>query len=238
MRLAVGLLLMFSGVAWVQAPESVPITSEPSHHLVLQNEYVRVFDVAVAPKATTLVHRHEHDYLFVTLGDSDVLNERAGEKPVRLVLKDGETHFTPGGFAHAAANNLGTPFHNTTIEILQPSSGVKTCTESCSQQIPCAGKPESCPTVQRLITSDQWEVTEVTFPPHGSLGTHTHRGPHLVIPVSELDLLDTTPGREATEITRNPGGVGWVPATTHSVSNNSNNPVRLITLQFKTPAGK
>lgn len=229
-----GLLLLLSGVSWVQAPESVPITSEPSHHLVLQNSYVRVFDVTVAPRATTLVHRHQHDYLFVTLGDSDITNERVGEKPVRLVLKDGETHFTPGGFAHAAANNLATPFHNITIEILQPASGVRTCTESCTLPVTCAAGPRDCPSIRRLISSDQWDVNEVTFPAHGVLGAHTHNAPHLVIPVSELDLLDTAGAANVVEIRRAPGGLAWVEPVTHSVSNNGNKPARLITLQFKT----
>ena len=89
------------------------------------------FDVTVAPKDTTLVHRHNHDYLFVTLGDSDVVSARPGEKPVALLLKDGEVRYTPGNFAHAAINNSDRPFHNTTIELLKPSTNVKTCTGPC-----------------------------------------------------------------------------------------------------------
>ncbi|MGZ4896751.1 MAG: hypothetical protein ACXVJ0_09805, partial [Candidatus Angelobacter sp.] len=83
-------LLFLATATLAQQQQPVEITSEPSHHLVFQNEYVRVFDVTVAPKATTLVHKHNHDYLFVTLGDSDVVSVRPGEKPVALQLKDGE----------------------------------------------------------------------------------------------------------------------------------------------------
>ncbi|MGZ7106926.1 MAG: hypothetical protein ACXVKC_15930, partial [Candidatus Angelobacter sp.] len=88
-------LLFLATATLAQQQQPVEITSEPSHHLVFQNEYVRVFDVTVAPKATTLVHKHNHDYLFVTLGDSDVVSVRPGEKPVALQLKDGEVRFTP-----------------------------------------------------------------------------------------------------------------------------------------------
>src|SRR5882672_6637048 len=123
---AVGLVFLVTA-ALAQQPQSVEITSEPSHHLVFQNEYVRVFDVTVAPKASTLVHRHNSDYLFVTLGDSDVVSARVGEKPAALHLKDGEVRFTPGNFAHAAINESDRPFHNITIELLQPSANVKTC---------------------------------------------------------------------------------------------------------------
>src|SRR5436309_14260195 len=101
--LQAALLLAFTAVA--QQQTEVEITSEPSHHLVFSNALVRVFDVSVAPKATTLVHRHNYDYLFVTLGDSDVTSARVGAAPAKLVLKNGEVRFTPGGFAHAAINN-------------------------------------------------------------------------------------------------------------------------------------
>ena len=62
------------------------------------------------PRATTLVHKHNYDYLFVTLGDSDVVSVRPGEKPVALKLKDGEVRFTPGNFAHAAINKVTARF--------------------------------------------------------------------------------------------------------------------------------
>src|SRR6476646_4130735 len=98
-----GLLLVSTATLGQQ--QSVEITSEPSHHLVLENAFVRVFDVSVAPKATTLVHRHNNDYVFVTLGDADITNARVGAQPARLQLKDGDARYTAGGFAHAAINN-------------------------------------------------------------------------------------------------------------------------------------
>src|SRR4029077_4567180 len=102
-------LLFLATAALAQHQQSVEITSEPSHHLVFQNEYVRVFDVTVAPKASTLVHRHNYDYLFVTLGDSDVVSVRPGEKPLSRLLKYSEFRSTPSTFAHAAINNSAQP---------------------------------------------------------------------------------------------------------------------------------
>jgi len=58
-----------------QTMKEVEITSEPSHHLALENTYVRVFKVEVAPHAATLLHRHRHDYVFVSLGPSHISNE-------------------------------------------------------------------------------------------------------------------------------------------------------------------
>ena len=157
MRTSRALGLVFLATATLaQQQQSVEITSEPSHHLVFQNEYVRVFDVTVAPKATTLVHRHNNDYLFVTLGDSDVISTRVGEKPAPLHLKDGEVRFTPGNFAHAAINESERPFHNITIELLKPSRSVENCTEACvARQSKCTDgvPPAPRPRSASLLTS-------------------------------------------------------------------------------------
>src|SRR5438270_218906 len=74
----------------LETPAAVPLTEEPSHHLFLQNEYVRVFKVEVAPHESTLMHQHDHDYVFVTLGDSQVLNAVRGKDRVERNLKAGE----------------------------------------------------------------------------------------------------------------------------------------------------
>ena len=114
---------LFMALAMLQAastaPSIVPITKEPSHHMVLDNEYVRVFYVEVPPHAETQYHQHDKDYIFVTLGDASVDSVRVGEKPVHLDLKDGDTRFTKGGFAHKAVNQSDTVFKNLTIELIQ-----------------------------------------------------------------------------------------------------------------------
>lgn len=217
-------LVFLASTALAQQQQSVEITSEPSHHLVFQNEYVRVFDVTVAPKATTLVHRHNHDYLFVTLGDSDVVSTRPGEKPVALLLKDGEVRFTPGNFAHAAINNSDRPFHNITIELLKPSANVKTCTETC------VTRP---PETEKRISADQWTVSLVTLPPSARIEKHTHAMPHLVVAVSDLDLTSQA-GSAGNDFKRAPGGLAWVPAgVTHTLTNNSSKQAQFVTLEFK-----
>jgi len=226
-------LLLLATATLAQQQQPVEITSEPSHHLVFENEYVRVFDVTVAPKATTLVHRHGHDYLVVTLGDSDVINARVGEKPVPLHLNDGEVRYTPGDFAHAATNEGDRPFHNTTIELLQPSGKVEPCAGVCAVQHCDTSKANTCPTVLRRIVADQWQVSLVRMPPSSRLEKHTHALPHLVVAVSDLDLSSQTDSATA-NVKKTSGGLAWVPSgVTHTLVNNSSKPAQFITLEFK-----
>lgn len=219
---------------FAQQTQIVEVTSEPSHHLVFENAYLRVFDVSVAPKATTLVHRHNNDYVFVTLGDADITNAKVGAEPVKAALKDGDTRFTAGGFAHAAINNGDTPFRNITIEILKPTTGEHNCTEGCSMPVPCsAADKAACPAVQQLFSSDQWTVNSVTLPAGATIPEHTHKTHHLVVPVTELHLKMKGQNKAETEVSAKVGQVTWVDPVTHSLTNAGSKPARLITLEMK-----
>ena len=223
--------------AFAQQPAEVSITSEPSHHQVIQNEFVRVFDVTVAPKASTLVHRHTRDYLFVTLGDSDVINARTGAAPVPLKLKDGEIRFTPGNFAHAAINSSDKPFHNLTIELLKPSTNVQTCSDVCAVPAPCAAESgRQCPTIERRISSDQWTALYVTMPAGSRLDRHTHVAPHLVVAITELDFTQQV-GDETRHTHVPAGGYAWVPAgLTHTLANTGAQTAQFVAIDFNLPS--
>jgi beta-alanine degradation protein BauB len=121
--LAIGFLSCGLLLAQDKSLEVVPIDKEPSHHLVFENEYVRVFSVEVAPHAETKYHQHDRDYVWVSLGDSDVESVRVGGAAVALQPKDGETQFTKGGFAHKAVNKSDKPFRNVTVEIKKAGLG-------------------------------------------------------------------------------------------------------------------
>jgi quercetin dioxygenase-like cupin family protein len=212
-----GLLLV--AVAALAQQQPVEVTSEPSHHLVLENQFVRVFDVTVAPKSTTL-------------GDADLVNARTGEKPVPLTLKDGEVRFTKGNFSHAATNQGDRPFHNITIELLKPATNVKVCTASCDGSPPCVSAGKGCPSVERRITSDQWTVSFVTLPPSSRVDKHTHSLAHMAVAVSDLNLT-VQEGTSSSEIRRSPGGLDWAPAgTTHTVVNAGTSAARMVTIDF------
>jgi quercetin dioxygenase-like cupin family protein len=226
-------LVFLATAALAQQQQSVEITSEPSHHLVLENEYVRVFNVIVAPRASTLVHRHNYDYLFVTLGDSDLINARVGEEPKPLQLKDGDVRFTPGHFAHAAVNKSDRPFHNITIELLKPTTHEQECMVNCSRDPVGAGT-----FTERLYLSDQWSVSVVTLAPREHLDYLGHRLPQLVVPVSNLEF-SAQPGSTNSPIKRSPGQIDWLPTgVMHPLYNNGSETARFVVLEFNAEKPK
>ncbi len=112
------LLLLVAFSLSAQAPVAVPIPKEPLHHLVLENDYVRVFRVSVPAHEATLLHQHDVPYLYVSLGPADVINAVAGKPEARIVMTDGQVGYSPGHFAHIARNESDAPFNNVTIELL------------------------------------------------------------------------------------------------------------------------
>ncbi|HZI58676.1 MAG TPA: hypothetical protein VFF39_17980 [Verrucomicrobiae bacterium] len=221
-------LLFLATATLAQQQQTVEITSEPSHHLVWQNEYVRVFDVTIAPKASTLVHHHGYDYVFVTLGDSDVVSARIGGNLAALKLKDGEVHYTPGDFAHAAINRSERPFHNITIELLKPSSKVTPCPETCFEQVLARDRAS----VIQAYSSDQWTVSQITLPPDSKFDSQP-AGPTLLIAVTKLKL-----SRESFDVvgqfSRPSGGLEWIPGGLKETIHNSDSKMaQFVALEFK-----
>jgi hypothetical protein len=129
-------------------PGPVPIGEEPHHRLVLQNDFTHVYNVMVPPLDATLLHQHDLSYLYVTLGPADIVNAIVGKPELHLILHDGETHYTPGKFAHVARTDSGLPFHNITIELVRPQGTTKNI---CKDVIP--GQPTECPQPQAASDS-------------------------------------------------------------------------------------
>src|SRR5467141_5194999 len=129
------LALLLSPSLPAQAPVAVPIAKEPHHHLVLENEYVRVFRVSVPAHDATLLHQHDVPYLYVALGPADVINAVQDRPEVHLVMADGQLGYSPGHFAHIARNESDMPFNNVTIELLKPQREPRNI---CAEVVPGA----------------------------------------------------------------------------------------------------
>lgn len=117
----------------------VPLTSEHHHHLVFSSPQVRAFYVVIPVNDQTLVHQHNVNYVWVGLGDADVVNATVNKSPIRLHSRDGMLHFSPGRFAHKAINVGNTTYRNVTVELLQEQTNPHNLCEEVLE-----GKPLHC----------------------------------------------------------------------------------------------
>ena len=235
------LFVILALTAWTQQAQApVEITSESSHHLVLENMFVRVFAVSVDPGKSTLMHHHAHDYFSVSLGDSQIMNTKQGAQPVAASFKDGDVRFTPAGLVHAVSNSGTNPFRNRTIELMQPTTNAKACTESCSVPIPCdSADKTTCATVVKLFTADQWSVTRVTLPPGAKYAQHTHLANFLTVPLTDADITMKNQDQPETTVHSKAGEQTWNNPVVHTVTNSGKSTAQSIVLEFRgRPAGE
>ena len=204
------------------------ITSEPGHHLVLHNQYTRVFLVDLPPHASTQLHLHRHSYVFVTLGAAEIENQVQGKAPVKMKLMDGETELAAGPFAHVIKNVGSTPFRNLTIEILRPGS-------AGGQEMQEHGLSlDSGLAVEMLYDTPQVRVSDFQLNPGAHVDIQQDKWPHLLVAVSELKLRDQRPNGRGIDLNQKPGDVSWSQGGhAHSFTNLGLKPARWIDVEFK-----
>jgi hypothetical protein len=219
--------------ALLLAPQAIPeveISAEPHHHLVLENKYVRVFNVDVPPHNDTLMHWHRHDYVYVMLGASHVSNDVKGKPAVDAKFADGDTRFSPATFAHIAKNLSDQPFRNVTIEYLQDASLRQNEKANTTKMDATRGLDIlHGGTSEILFVNDGVRATEFELQSGGTVPMR-YQGPYLLIAVSDLNLRENRlPGT----VHFKSGKSRWFPASdSYTITNTGGIPARFITLEF------
>jgi hypothetical protein len=203
----------------------VPISEEPHHRLLLQNDFVHVYTVNVPPLDATLLHQHDLPYLYVSLGPADIINAIAGKPELHQILQDGETHYSPGHFAHIARTDSGLVFRNVTVELVRPQGTAKNI---CKDVI--AGPLGECPqpagaqtasgrkSAQQAAADDDvpyFETDEIRVDLFKVAGGRDYvdaapKGPALLIALTDANL-DANLGGEHVAFLHG-GDVLWLPA--------------------------
>ena len=233
-RILITCLLMTGSYVLAQEPQTlpgVPISQEHHHHLVLENSYVKAYEVEVAPHESTLMHQHLHDYVYVVFGDAEFTNAAAGKPEVKVKAPDLTVNFSPGPFAHVAVNNSHNPFRNITIELLHPQGEVKKFYPTLVAAL--SGTPNG---ERKLEPTTVLETQEVRVQAVGIAPKSTWAAPvdgHTRLMVITGKIFDTSGKKEA----NSPFAAGmlvWVPAGKQwSTSNDAMGIEKLMVLEFK-----
>ncbi len=181
---ALPVLTAACAVALPSAAQGVPAAEEPRHHPVYEDANFRVLRVEVPARDSTLLHRHEADYFWIALGETDIVSAVVGRAESRTVASANSLHFSKGPFSHVAHNPGAQPFRNVTIELLFTQTNPRNL---CEQVLP--GIPLDCAegtrgendhggaTVLPSFTTDQLRVSLATIPGGGTLrGTSSRAG--------------------------------------------------------------
>lgn len=201
-------------------PAPVPIRSEPHHHLVLENEYVRAWSFDIAGHESTLLHIHDRPYLAVALMPGDYINAVPGKPETHLTPDDGDLNYSRGGFAHVVRTDAGSPFRNLTIELLHQQGTPRNRCEKVLTDAPldcpveAAGKP--------VVETPVFETDELLVQA-GALGqgrfynAGASQSPRLFVVLSDSELTVELRGAKAKPL--HGGDLYWLPAGSSAVIN-------------------
>jgi hypothetical protein len=237
-RLLGSVLFLFGFSFNAQAPVAVPAKNEPHHHLVLENDYVRVLRVSVPAHESTLLHQHDAPYVYVALGPADVINAVEGKPEVHLVMPDGQVNYSRGGFAHIARNESDAPFNNVTIELLHPQGEPRNL---CAQVV-STDPPGPCDRSSVSATSDyalqpQFETAEirvdiVRMSPKSKHTETAMKLPWLVVGFGNSTVQAAVKGKPAKILAE--GEVVWADDDSDvSFSNSSSKAAQLLQVTFR-----
>jgi len=144
---------------------------EPHHHLVLQNEYVKVFNVEVSPGDSIVLHRHDQDTVAIAIGDQLVTVGIPGKPDVHSKNVDAQVRLQRSGYMHSTRVDGDTPYHTVAVELLQPQTNFHNV---CGEVL--VGQPLNCPASAKkesaafasetLLQSAETEVRLVRVHPH------------------------------------------------------------------------
>jgi len=102
------------------AEQVVPVASEPRHHVVYQNDWVRVIDAFFPAGDTTLYHTHDRDNVPICLAGGAMTTQPLGGPVQPGTARVGSVGFARSSYTHRIVNVGREDLHFLDVEILQP----------------------------------------------------------------------------------------------------------------------
>lgn len=209
-------------------PAMAPLArNEPHHHLVFQNDLVRVLRVLIPPGESTLWHEHNFDYIVLTLHGSKVRIEVAKDpqatvgtmetKSLRFVKYAGQH------FVHRVANTDTVLNHQIDFEIIPPSPGG-------------FGLSDRSAAVQHKmeLDNDRIRAWRIQLAPGEIANTIMQKAPGLRFVLSGDRILETNAEGQVMEITVRAGDFAWLPGgTSRSLTNAGSSSLELVEVELK-----
>ncbi|HVO79079.1 MAG TPA: hypothetical protein VMT28_00030 [Terriglobales bacterium] len=234
---AAGVLLCLLGPVTARAQTAVDIASEPHHHQLLENAQLRVFDVTIAAHSSTLLTRHEHNYLVITLCDCEIASWAEGQAGVITYRYNrNDIRFFFGGPARTMRNDTPNEYHNLTVEFLSPkvtTFGYQP--EAGRWEYGSSAMPppvDSRAKFADVLDLGEGTVKDVQLLPDDSYPPPEKEAAELVIALTDLDLKTTNH-----RVRKSQGELLWIdPGRKSDLVNNDTEPARFVVIELRLQA--
>ena len=233
-----------------QTSDVITMDQEPHHHLALHNDYVKVFNVEVAPGDSIVLHRHDQDTIAIAIGEQMVTVGIPGKPDVHQKNADAQVRLQRGGYMHSTHVDGDTPYHTVAVELMRPQTNFHNV---CAEILP--GQPLNCQgdnpfwtsdghnivySSLPLLESDQTHVRIVQVPPHQPIYLtdipSTRDASRVIIALDSV--MFTSGSSKKSEETLQPGDFKWFnvgqPAK-GTFQSSGEKDARLIDIIFRAP---
>jgi hypothetical protein len=214
----------FSLVA--QTQEMISISSEPHHHLQMQNSYVNVYHAQLLPHESMLLHKHDYDYMQVAIGDAQLVRIVPGQPDAVRSIHDGQVDFGTKGTTHASRNDTDSTYNTIAVEFLKPQGDVK---NGCVAAV--AGKPLNCvagdaPHGQLQFQTDRTSVYSTVIPSRKEISLTKARNAELIVALDDVQITGGTAAPKALH----PGDFAWIEKGKpyRAIQNTSDKDIRVV----------
>lgn len=237
--------LTFLAALWllpisVQAPSVVQMDQEPHHHMVMKNDFVKVFEIDLAPKDAILMHQHDYDEVLIAVGGATTVSTTPGQADILTISKPGDVSFTRGGWEQSVRNIGQTAYHSISIESLHAQTGAHNL---CGTQVP--DLPANCPAAtvdagapridQPQFQTDQIRVDVIRIQPRQQTILGESNRDNLIVAIDEAVIAPATGKGARADQKFAPGNSVWIArgGVRRVLKNNSDIEVRVVTVSFK-----
>lgn len=180
--------------------------------------------------------RHPHDFILVSLGDNDF--ELAGPaNSVPFSLKNEETQVITGNWPHKIINKASHPLRLIEIEVLKgiaPDRAICGLNGSSCVSSKFAYNDNEKYVMSLLFETPTIKVGKIEIDPSSGMPEHGHVSSHLMVALTDEQLLNSVVGQGTSTIEGHPGDPQWLSGDiVHKLTNQGTGRARFLTVEWK-----
>lgn len=160
---------------WAQ----IPVAAEPLHHILYEDEEIRVLEIVALPGDTALLHQHDYSYCYIATQGGKMWLQDLGEESRTVNLPThyagGKFELANGPFAHRFANIDSVTIRFFTVE---HKSGIASL--SAERPLPS----------DNILKSELFTVRKMNLAPLSAMEV-PHNGTAIILNLTEIPVFSS-----------------------------------------------
>jgi hypothetical protein len=208
----------------IELVAQVPVSKEPRHHVVFENDKARILNVLLPPGDTTLYHVHSTPSLFISFSKTHTFWQRVNEQPVSSNSEAGYIWFEnlnpPNIKIHRVWNVDTSVFHVMDVELLAKDSGFN-------------GKPLTIEHAHLLIDTPWVRTYSIKLAKNEEVSIKKQQSGFILVAISDAMIKLSENGTESESFVK-PGKFYWIKTNdTFAITNRGDIPANFALLEIK-----